>query len=195
MPDDGARWLSYKELAEARDISRPSAVRLAKRKRWSRRRGNDGTTRVAVPVGEDQPKRDDTGDNTGDATGEDTGGDTRDIARIINAFEAGLAAFYEQVEAERQRANWAELARDAARTELSAEKEARARVESIADAAGVRADRAEQARDRLQSELVGAQEALAGAKTRLREADAARVEFWSRSRFGRLRAVWRGKNR
>jgi hypothetical protein len=59
---------------------------LAKRKRWPRRRGNDGTTRVAVPMGEDQPKRDDTGDNTGD------------VARFINAFEAGLAALREQVE-------------------------------------------------------------------------------------------------
>ena len=53
-----------------------------------------------------------------------------------------------------------------------------------------RADRAEQARDRLQSELAGAQEVLAAAETRLREAEAARAEFWSRSRFARLRAVW-----
>jgi hypothetical protein len=80
----------------------------------------------------------------------------------------------------------AELARDAARTELSAEKEVRAGAEQDRARAEERANRAE-------AELAGAQEALAGAEQRLREAEATRAEFWSRSRFARIRAVWRGR--
>jgi hypothetical protein len=33
---DDARWMSYDELAAARDINRRSAVRLAQRRRWAR---------------------------------------------------------------------------------------------------------------------------------------------------------------
>jgi hypothetical protein len=58
---DDVRWMTYAELAEARGISKASAARLVMRRKWTRRRGNDGGARVAVPVGEDQPKHDDTG--------------------------------------------------------------------------------------------------------------------------------------
>jgi hypothetical protein len=44
-----------------------------------------------------------------------------------------------------------------------------------------------------QIERAAVQEALAGAETRLREAEAARAEFWARSRWKRIRAVWRGR--
>ena len=86
---DVHRWLSYDELAEARRISKASAARLARRRKWQRRPGNDGTPRVAVPAGEDEPHAD----------------DRADISRIVSAFEAGLAALRDQVEAERQRAD------------------------------------------------------------------------------------------
>jgi len=33
-----------------RGIDRPSAIRIARRKRWPKQDGNDGTTRVLVPV-------------------------------------------------------------------------------------------------------------------------------------------------
>ncbi len=46
---DGTRWMLYSELAMARGISRASATRLAFRKHWPRRTGNDGQARVAVP--------------------------------------------------------------------------------------------------------------------------------------------------
>jgi hypothetical protein len=45
----------------------------------------------------------------------------------------------------------------------------------------------------MQAELASAQEALAGAETRLLEAEAARAAFWSRRRFARIRAVWWGR--
>ena len=45
-----ARWLTYGQLAEARQIGRRAAVRLAQRHRLRRQPGNDGTVRVWVPA-------------------------------------------------------------------------------------------------------------------------------------------------
>jgi len=52
------RWLTYDELAALRGISRDSATRLAMRRRWARRAGNDGKARVAVPLDPDRPPHD-----------------------------------------------------------------------------------------------------------------------------------------
>jgi hypothetical protein len=187
-PEDG-RWLSYDELGQIRGISRESAIRLARREKWPRTRGNDGTARVFCPgdwlkSSRKNPEDQSPGQHATHAP--NPGGAREDLSNAIKAFESGLVAFREQMEAERQRSNWAELARDAARTELSAEKEVRAGAEQDRARAEERANRAE-------AELAGAQEALAGAEQRLREAEATRAEFWSRSRFARIRAVWRGR--
>jgi hypothetical protein len=48
-------WMTYAELAANRGISKRSAMRLALRHRWPRRRGNDGMARVGVPTGGDKP--------------------------------------------------------------------------------------------------------------------------------------------
>jgi len=47
---DGARRMTYAEIAEARGISLPSARRLVLRHRWPRQAGNDGVVRVTVPL-------------------------------------------------------------------------------------------------------------------------------------------------
>jgi hypothetical protein len=47
---DDTQRLTYSELADARGISRTSAERLARRKRWPRVLGNDGVARVIVPL-------------------------------------------------------------------------------------------------------------------------------------------------
>ena len=47
---DGARRMTYAELAEARGISLPSARRLVLRHHWPRQTGNDGIARVTVPL-------------------------------------------------------------------------------------------------------------------------------------------------
>ena len=47
---DGARRMTYAELAAVRGISPASAKRLAQRHRWGRQLGNDGVTRVTVPL-------------------------------------------------------------------------------------------------------------------------------------------------
>jgi|SRR5580704_11401740 hypothetical protein len=54
---DGARRLSYAELAAVRGISRASAERLVRRRRWPRQLANDGVVRVLVPLSEAVPER------------------------------------------------------------------------------------------------------------------------------------------
>ncbi len=44
------RWMTYAELAQARGIKEPAAVRLVQRRSWERQPGNDGSTRIAVPL-------------------------------------------------------------------------------------------------------------------------------------------------
>jgi hypothetical protein len=49
---DGARRMTYAELAAVRGISALSAERLVRRRRWPRQTGNDGVVRVLVPLTE-----------------------------------------------------------------------------------------------------------------------------------------------
>jgi len=44
-----SRWLSYDEIADMRGIDRASAIRMVRRKQWTKQDANDGMTRVAVP--------------------------------------------------------------------------------------------------------------------------------------------------
>ena len=48
---DGARRMTYAELAAVRGTSQASAQRLVRRKHWPRQVGNDGVVRVLVPPG------------------------------------------------------------------------------------------------------------------------------------------------
>jgi hypothetical protein len=81
------RWMTYADLGQARGISPASATRLAFRRKWQRRAGNDGTARVAVPVDEAKPHID------------KTHYDRMDIARLVSALEAAIAASSEREEA------------------------------------------------------------------------------------------------
>lgn len=54
---DDSRWMTYAELAEARGIKEPAAIRLVQRRRWERQAGNDGAARIAVPLSELRPSR------------------------------------------------------------------------------------------------------------------------------------------
>jgi hypothetical protein len=49
MSADG-RWLSYDQISALRRIDKPSAVKLATRNRWERRKSNAGQMQVFVPV-------------------------------------------------------------------------------------------------------------------------------------------------
>jgi hypothetical protein len=67
IPGD-VTWMSYAELGQLRGISAASAKRLSNRRRWAKRVGNDGTSRVAVPAAEAEPRETDTRDVPGDVS-------------------------------------------------------------------------------------------------------------------------------
>lgn len=94
--------LSYRELAERLGVKPESARKMAQRKRWRRDVANDGTARVHVPL-EALPV-------PGDIPPDVPGDVTPDVP--VAVLEAQIAALREIVEAERRRADAAEIDRD-----------------------------------------------------------------------------------
>lgn len=91
-----SRAMTYDEIAAALGIARDSARRLVRRKGWSRKPGNDGTTRILVPLDE-LPARtkpeDRSGDSPADSPGESPGdspGPDQDIVRAMVQVIDGL---------------------------------------------------------------------------------------------------------
>jgi outer membrane murein-binding lipoprotein Lpp len=80
------RWVSYSELSDIRGISKASAFRMANRRKWERRKGNDGTVRVAVPVSALERQSDARSDDRSDA-----------LSGRISELEAEIAALREQI--------------------------------------------------------------------------------------------------
>ena len=54
---DGARRMTYAELATVRGTPQASAQRLVRRKHWPRQVGNDGVVLVLVPLDEARKDR------------------------------------------------------------------------------------------------------------------------------------------
>jgi TolA-binding protein len=176
------RWMTYAELGRARGISTASATRLAFRRKWQRVAGNDGTARVAVPVGEATPHIDKT--NT-----DRTNTDRTEIARLVSALAAAIAASSEQTEANastiavlREQLEWSNR-QSQAETALVATlqdqlEQANGRAERAQVMTYVLRDRA----DELQGQLAGAEQARDNAQEaqqtaeRLRQADIAIAE-------------------
>jgi hypothetical protein len=144
--DDG-RWLTYAELAEARDIDHQSARRLASRQKWRRQRDNHGIVRVYVPATQAEPHR-----SQKDMSADKSVDTTADISHIVSVLEAAVTGLRERAELadgraelERARADRAEQARYA---EQARAERAQAAAESAeAEAAALRKeDQARRAR-------------------------------------------------
>jgi hypothetical protein len=191
-PTTGELRLTYADIARRLGISNDAARQLVRRRGWRRIVPNrlGAPTTVVVPADElgaeewrqDRPTSSDNQATTSVTSPVDRPsfpgdrpGQTSEINRLISL----LTAAHERGDRAEHRADAADADRRAA--------------EARAEAAEQRADRAERRADATQAELAGAQVALVGAETRLREAEAARAEFWSRSRFARLKGVWRGR--
>ena len=105
---DGTRWLSYAELADARRISKRSAIRLTFRHRWQRQKGNDGTVRVAVPMSELERRS----DTSALMNNDDVYADAHADAGTIRALEAVVSELRERAERDK-----AEIARERGRAD------------------------------------------------------------------------------
>jgi hypothetical protein len=126
--------MSY-ELGRSRGINAASAKRLSNRRRWVKRSGNDGTTRVAVPAAEAVSRETAPWDVSGD------------LSHAIKPLEAAVAALREQLEQGDQRADEAHKRADAADTDRRAAVALADQSVTLLTEAVARADRAEQARD------------------------------------------------
>jgi hypothetical protein len=106
---DGARRMTYAELADVRGISAMSAERLARRRRWARQVGNDGVVRVLVPLAEARksPRRT-TLVRTRTSSRISPLTSAPDIPPDVRTMESALELLREQFERERGRADRAE---------------------------------------------------------------------------------------
>jgi hypothetical protein len=107
--DDGAVWMSKRELAAVRGISVASADRLVRRQGWRRQPGNDGSARILVPPDFASPPAT---DKPRVKTAVPPGKSAPDVSRAINSLSDALAVLKEQVQRERVRADKAEAEAD-----------------------------------------------------------------------------------
>jgi hypothetical protein len=173
---DGTRWLSYAELADARRISKRSAIRLTFRHRWPRQKGNDGTVRVAVPLSELDRKQEEKAD-TDDDIGDDIRDDVPVKSRLINALEAAIAELRARAEQDKGEISRERGRADAAEAELQLAREKMAELREARAAAITKADAAESRVDDLMAEIreLGKGRAEAQAKAELLQAEADRL--------------------
>jgi hypothetical protein len=105
-------WMSYAELGRLRGISAASAKRLSNRRRWRKQAGNDGTTRVGVPVSAVVPR---------ETRPEDVSGDVSPFqAKALAALEGAVTVLHEQLD--RAEAGRADASARADRAEQHAEE-------------------------------------------------------------------------
>lgn len=190
MDQDDGRWLTYPELAAVRGIDKPSAIRLATRKKWRRQRDNRRVVRVLVPPEWLAPRY-----QSMDLPMEQRGRDT-DLSSDRTDFAAAALAAVEAAHASEVAALHGQIAglktmADSATARLvDAEATQAGLREQLADA-GARADRLE--RD-LSAALMAADAVRADARAaqarvdELRQAEEARK---GQGRWARLRAAWR----
>lgn len=94
--------LTYKEIAERFDIKLASARRLVMRKKWHKIKGNDGETRVSVPL-EALERHDDKHDDKHDDNHYD---------KTIATMQAKIDGLEAVILSEKKRADAAEADRD-----------------------------------------------------------------------------------
>jgi hypothetical protein len=101
--------LTYEELGQALRITPASAKRLAIRRKWSKAPGNDGKTRVTVPLERLEGARHVTDVTTADITEDAPGGDTEDvtgdITQAVNILTQHIARLEKELVEVRDRAS------------------------------------------------------------------------------------------
>jgi DNA repair exonuclease SbcCD ATPase subunit len=189
--DDG-KWLTYQQLADSRQISKPSAIRLVMRHRWRRQRDNERVIRVLVPPDMLEPDR--ASYDAPDDRSDDAPDDTPSIAAgALAALEDAVAVLREQFDVANSRAERAEADRaderqraDDLRDRLIAMQEQLADAHAALQAAAAADARAEQAEKGREAERARADalqerlgEMLAQLAAAVADAKAAHDRAWS----------------
>ena len=177
------RWFGYDDLAALRRIDRPSAIKLATRKGWQRRKNNAGLMQVLVPMdwlAWAERRRDRYGDSPsieGDMSAA--------LSSVREAFDITLKAKDGEISALRGQvdahvAQLVEVRAAAMRAELQASVALERLTQAEATVQKAEHDRA--------AAVAIADEAVRAAED-LRQAEAKRA---GQGRWARLRAAWRG---
>jgi hypothetical protein len=126
---DGARRMTYAELAAVWGISATSVEHLVRRKHWPQQVGNDGVVRVIVPLTEARKLRqrassDVRPDNSGQSPGHDRISEMSapEDPRTIRTLESAVEALRDQLAIANGRAERAELQVDALYAALAEER-------------------------------------------------------------------------
>ena len=119
---DATRWLTYDDMATALGITPESAKRLAMRRKWPRRPGNDGRALVAVPEDrlDQAAAHDDIEDSADDVTEGVTGdntGESRDARALIGFLERRIDELSEEVAEARTEARGARFEAESLRVQ------------------------------------------------------------------------------
>lgn len=154
--------LTYDELGQALGINPASAKRLAIRRKWPKAPGNDGRTRVTVPLERlEAPKRTDdiTDDITSGVTGDSASDTTGDVTQVVNILSQHIAKLEKELADVRERAS----DRDILEGQLEGLK-------TVLEVERKRTEELRVERDRLLERLLAQPEPKAGFLDRLRKA-------------------------
>jgi hypothetical protein len=124
---DGAgdgRWVTFTELAAAREISKASASKLVRRHGWRRQKNNRGTVRILVPSGSDRRSDHRPPDRPSDSPPFSLADSLTDNTSLVRTLQDAVALLREQLAQAEQRAVRAEARADQAESELHSERTA-----------------------------------------------------------------------
>jgi hypothetical protein len=85
---DGGRWMTFADLADARRISKASAIKLVRRHGWRRQRDNKGNVLALVPLPWAQDTEGTERGNPPDSPQYSAPDITADISRVISSLAA-----------------------------------------------------------------------------------------------------------
>jgi hypothetical protein len=175
------RWLGYEELARLRRIDKPSAVKLATRNHWRRRKNNIGQMQVFVPIDwldRAQGRWDKYADKSADSA-------------ILAAFDRALTALREAKDSEIATLR---AAYDQALAQLADASERGDRLDAALALQRMRADTLKDRLDGMQTELAEAEERARTAEEAAKVLQHTEAERRARRLLGRLKAVWRASS-
>jgi hypothetical protein len=184
--DDAGVWMTYESLADARDIKRDAARRLAQRHRWRRHTGNDGFARVLVPPEWASITRDVSRDVIGDNVKPDPAQSEAVAPAVAGLVTALQATFEVALKAKDEQIARLETAATIERDRADAFRELAMKNVGVVEAEQLRNA---ELRVALEQSHAEAQKARQEAE-QLRQAEAARR---GQGRWARLRAAWRGE--
>lgn len=195
MPEE---WMTYREIGARLGLNVEAVRTRVRRAGWRTVPGNDGKTRVLVPVEAVVEPVSEHGEGVNEEVNR-SGGLTGLVA-LLAASEARISRLEGQLEAERDRVNEARSEADWLRTQIAdltartdQAEQASTEAEQATTAAEARAGAAEARADTAEARADAAEAGRLAAELAAEELRQAEIARKGRGRWARLRAAWRGE--